>query len=37
LLNADGDVMRFAVVVAVVRRRHGLKRNLVALLDAKGW
>lgn len=37
LLKAGGDGKRFAVVVEDVRRRHGLKRNLMAMLDAKGW
>ena len=37
LLKAGGDLKRFAVVVEDVRRRHGLKRNLMAMLDAKGW
>lgn len=37
LLKAGSDVKRFAVVVEDVRRRHGLKRHLMAMLDAKGW
>jgi uncharacterized Zn finger protein len=37
LLKADGDVKQFTAVVKDVRRRHRLKRNLMAMMDAKEW
>jgi len=37
LLKAGGDAKQFSIVVKDVRRRHGLKRNLMAMLDARGW